>query len=404
MAFNSLNIFKTFFIVGCGIGALVFVIKLIYEYSLNKDSSSLEFRAFHSNTDSVYPSISLCFDLTDIIRNTTEHDETFVEKYREFLSGCERTDGVCNWDASFAKLDYDNITLNLVDYVIGEITEFEDKSQHTYVYRKFPKKGTQVEKKYKEYFGYLGGDRVYTSRRTWEQKCLTLDIPFKKNTKVRYHSILLNNSIFENKRRPKKYDFDVSFHYPHQITRQTSKKYSWTNVSSLLNKTCGDEGECYSYHGSSYTMEFGIDLVTVLERRNTGKHPCIKTSKDDDVALKTKISQEIKCQPSHWKLSSNLTTCENKTQLRTAMDRETNPLLPACKAMERYAFTYAEQSGMGFFSLDLNGFNTTFGIDWNNEEMQEEIVSEIQIHFVGKLAVILHYPDIKLSIFFRLNE
>ena len=81
MAFNALKVFQTFFIVGCSIGALVFVIQLIYEYSLNKDSSSLEFKAFHSDTKAVYPSISLCFDFASIIRNTSEIDKNFVEKY-----------------------------------------------------------------------------------------------------------------------------------------------------------------------------------------------------------------------------------------------------------------------------------------------------------------------------------
>ena len=113
MALDALKVFKTFFIVGCGIGALVFVIQLIYEYSLNKDSSSLEFKAFHSDTNAVYPSISLCFDFASVIRNTSENDKISFEKYQEFLSGCEGTDGDCDWDASFAKLDYDVKLSNL---------------------------------------------------------------------------------------------------------------------------------------------------------------------------------------------------------------------------------------------------------------------------------------------------
>ena len=381
----TLQIFKIAFTIGCVIASLAFVIKLIYEYSLNKDTSSLEFKAFHSDENAVYPSISLCFS-ESIWRNIAGFNDT---KYREFLSGCYTSDdGDCGgtWDASFANVDYDNVTKNLVDYVIGEVTDYADESQDWYSYRKFPEKGKVVEKKITHQYGYTGGNRVYTSRRTAKEKCLTFDIPFKQGKLVRYHSILLNNKIFEDTTRPKKYDFDVSFHYPNQIMRQTSKKYSWTNVSTLLNQSCYESDIC-SYWGSTYTMTFEVDLVSVLKRRNTGKNPCLEDWKHDTTAMKTKISQGIKCQPSHWKLSSNLTTCSNKTQMLAAMLQEEQRQMPSCNTMERYAFGYNEASGLEFFLLSTQEYIDEFGIDWNSEEMLEEVLSEIQIHFVGRNSI-----------------
>ena len=121
----TFQIFKIAFTSGCVIASLAFVIKLIYEYSLNKDTSSLEFKAFHSDENAVYPSISLCFS-ESIWKNIAEFNDT---KYSEFLSGCYTSDdGDCGgtWDASFANVDYDNVTKNLVDYVVGEVTDFAD--------------------------------------------------------------------------------------------------------------------------------------------------------------------------------------------------------------------------------------------------------------------------------------
>ena len=51
---NGFKFFKTFFITGCIVASLVLAVQLIYEYSLNNDTSSVEFKAFHSDENSVY--------------------------------------------------------------------------------------------------------------------------------------------------------------------------------------------------------------------------------------------------------------------------------------------------------------------------------------------------------------
>ena len=131
MGGDPFKIFKAFFIIGCVIGSLIFVIKLVYEYSLNKDTSSLQFKTFHSDKSALYPSISLCF--SDIFKEGFKDEQ----KYKEFLSGCE-DDEDCSWNATYADLEYDDVTLNLVDYVLGERTDIDDDSTKTFVYRKFP--------------------------------------------------------------------------------------------------------------------------------------------------------------------------------------------------------------------------------------------------------------------------
>ena len=130
---HTFQIFKIAFTSGCAIASLAFVIKLIIEYSLNKDTSSLEFKAFHSDENSVYPSVSLCFscDLLPchIFTNNEEEDPdvgiSWNDKYRRFLSGCKTTDefpGPCEngtWDASYADVDYDNVTLRIDNYLLN---------------------------------------------------------------------------------------------------------------------------------------------------------------------------------------------------------------------------------------------------------------------------------------------
>jgi hypothetical protein len=304
--------------------------------------------------------------------------------YEKFLSGCEYNPD-CEWNSALANVDYDNVTTNFLDYIIAEQTTFTDDSSYMYVYKKFPERGTESYNKSKIVYGYTGGNRVYTSRRMGDQKCITLDIPFRKGKRVRFHSILLDETAFEEKKRPKKFSFEISFHYPKQISRQTATKYIWTNVSTLLNKPCdvNETGDSCAYYGSSYTMMFDVDNVSVLKHRATGKKPCIKNWRNDDMEWKSMISQKLKCKPNHWMLPLNSTICNKKEEMKSALLMEEDPNVPSCNNMERYSFSYSEASGLDIFDIGTLNFNDTLGIDWTDKKMSNEIVSEIFIHFVG---------------------
>ena len=139
--------------------------------------------------------------------------------------------------------------------------------------------------------------RVYTSIRRGDKKCITFDIPFKRETKVVSHSILLNNSVFENKRLPK-HGFEVSFNYPNQTLRATAKEHTWKSDRLLLNQGCEeDDGDdpCPSYQNSTYSMIFDIDNISVLKRRNKAHDPCIENWKNDDMEVRSIISKEHNC-------------------------------------------------------------------------------------------------------------
>ena len=372
---------KHCFITGCAIAALILISKCLYEYSLNKDTSSIAFKRFHSDANSLYPSISLCFKEK---LYSLDKEDKFVQSYREFLSGCKDSPD-CIWNSSFANVDYDAVTTNLLDYIITEETTFSDDSKYWYVYKKFPERGTVSYNKTKIFYGYTGSNRVYTSRRMGAQTCITLDIPFKKDKRVSYHSILLDESVFEENKRPKKSDFEVSFHYPKQISRQTATKYIWTNVSKLLNKPCDviENGKSCAYYGSSYTMVFEVDNVSVLKLRATGKRPCIKNWRNDDMEWKSMISRKLKCKPNHWMLPLNSTICSKKEDMKSALFMEEDPNVPSCNNMERYSFDYSETSGLNAFDIGIQEFNDTLGIDWTDENLNNKIFSEIDIHFVG---------------------
>ena len=181
----SVRIFKLFkncFTVACTIIAVYLCITCMHTYILDKDTSSVDFKNFHSDSRSLYPSATLCFTGLQLFLYGKLGYE-FISGYEDFLLGSKFCDfdssleWTCLWNDSFVDTDYDDVTINLLDYVIGESTLFDDGTYTSYVYRKFPEKGIKVADKYKITYGYRGGKRVYSSSRMWNQKCIKFDIP-----------------------------------------------------------------------------------------------------------------------------------------------------------------------------------------------------------------------------------
>jgi hypothetical protein len=342
---------------------------------LDKDTSSIEFKTFHSDPRSLYPSVSLCF------RDNIFGDQ-FIDDYQEFLSGCVYNED-SPWNSSFADKVYDHATIDLVDYVIGEITEFDDQSK--YVYRKFEEREIELTGKPTTIYGYAGGNRVYTSLRMWNEKCVTFDMPFKNGKTINHHSILLNNSVFLDQTRPKSMGFVSLFHYPNQITKKTSKMDSWDSVDKLLNQPCDEElGYSTSYCKSSYTMKFNIDNVSVLKRRNKRDLACIQNWMNYDNEIKFQIFKTLECKPNHWNLSVDLPYCTTQQQMIKSLEVEVNPTIPPCYAIEGYSVQRNEYPGLEEFDMGDYLLQDIFGIKWDTENSTADILSEIFITFGGR--------------------
>ena len=370
------KIFKRIVVIACTIATVYLSVECIIEYIKDNDNSTVTFKNFHQLEDHLYPSISLCL-MSGLFR-------TGYREYQDFLSGCQYN-LECKWNALFSRQDYDAITKNLKNYVIGEITTFENGASDIYVYKKSPNTYTNLKEGQKLFSGYRGGKRVYTSRRKWNQKCLTFDMPFVKGTKIKYHSILLNNSVFPGKTRPK-LGFEIFFHYPNQTIRQTSSKSSWTRDKTLLSHECDatdDEIQSCSYYGSTYTMNFDIDNVSVFKRRNKRMPPCLENWRNDDVEMKSLIAKRLDCKPAHWYLNLNLTNCTTPEAMNQSLLVEERPYIHSCCNIERYSFSYTEMAGLQHFDIGKQAFIDLFNINWDNSDINKETLSEISINFAG---------------------
>ena len=101
------NFFKGCFVLFCIVGGVFMTVYLVYQYTLDKDVSSINFKHFHDTAHNVYPSITLCFG--NRMGGSFFNDLTNSSAYINFLSGCDNDDvrGDCNkWNYGIRYKDF----------------------------------------------------------------------------------------------------------------------------------------------------------------------------------------------------------------------------------------------------------------------------------------------------------
>ena len=404
-----IKLFKNLFYIGCFVAAMYFFGSCIQEYVLNEDTSTVRFKSFHSDENSLYPSLTLCFgDFWNFDFNLKkDYDDPdpefdydtgveFRDAFKQYLSGCEGY-SECTWNKSFENIDYDNVSINLMDYVTAEITVFEDDTTFKYAYPPVLKSESVWNETSQEmiFSDYKGGTRVYTSKRTSDSKCITFDIPFRKGKLVRHHSILLDNTIFQGSGKNRPNDlFQAFFHLPHQTMRKTSKKSTWTDTDKLMDiGNCDDifdydlQTQCRQILPSTYTMVFDVHHILSVSRRNKPKDHCSKNWRHDDIVVLTELAAKVGCKPKHWNTTSNYPVCQEMRSMNY-LHKAVEKVIPveSCYSIERYSYHFVEKTGLDVFNTKKNQeFLDTFRFDWKFREILEidTVVSEVKILFDG---------------------
>ena len=101
------------FDVWCILAAISTISYCIYEYSLDEDSTSVEFQRFDTNKhDQGYPSFTICF-LNQILKAK-------LESYGEQIEASHYLNSLWGylWDPRMHEIDYDLVTMDLNKHVI----------------------------------------------------------------------------------------------------------------------------------------------------------------------------------------------------------------------------------------------------------------------------------------------
>ena len=292
------SIFNKFYLFSCVVATIALITNCFRNFWLDKDTSQITFKTYSTNKDSIYPSLSICFDWP--FRNgDLNHSGGGIDaiSYSKFLSGSF-------WDTSFLNIDYDAVTVDLESYISSINICYSNGGEKVYNYRN--KNGLNSIDDLLP---------IMISSQSSDEKCFTIDLPETKNGTIKGLEIKIKSQIFKDIEAPGllkvlKGNFYVAFHYPSQFLtssiRSSIVRYNIDSVHAESGKS-----------GPLNKIRFNIDHVEVLRRRNKRSEPCHTSWKEDsDEVFKRSLMEKVDCKPPHWKTNKlELKNCSTQQQL-----------------------------------------------------------------------------------------
>ena len=313
--------------------AIVLVLGVFYAFFQNSDITRVEWVEFQSTEERIYPSFSLC--IGDILRND-KLKEYGVDKneYLRFLTGEI-------WDPRLIGIDYHNVSVNLLEDLLA-FEMYEEKfngdivSDRNYLFdRTGPSKAHMVPSFYQDSspaFGLI-------------QKCLTFDIPYEKDKRWSWITVVMNKSIFVSGARPfnSKMNnkdatdvFSVHIHHPGQRYRYSQTKRDWNTL---------EPSKDHNHGKTSYGMKFYISSVEIMKKRNKYRKPCHNDEnlKDDEI-IKENMINNFACNPPYWtnqesRIPSN---CSTQKQIKDFQELSIKDFVTPCRRMSQLTYLYSE--------------------------------------------------------------
>ena len=122
--FELLNFtFKTI----CGIAAVFMVGFWIFNYHENDDVSVIQYVPLDTTTDISYPELSICIAMPFIYQNLSWNSSVDVSavQYNRYLNG------LTSFREEYRRINFDNVTLNLLEYVQNVVIYKRDENETT---------------------------------------------------------------------------------------------------------------------------------------------------------------------------------------------------------------------------------------------------------------------------------
>ena len=385
--FNMVNasfckiVSKTFHMI-CLISAVVLVSWCIHQYRLDLDITEIKLRKYHDHSDDIHPSLTVCYKTPFLdrkfvkynknLKNSSLKANAFILTYKSLIDGGNvyRAPKVSKAKLDeFLKvisgIDYDDVTIGLEDiisklYIRVTITS---ESIDKYVYNVDDHSNLVLNIK----DSYLTDDHLselyhldaYVNARQSNLKCFTFDVPYTKGVVIRELGMRLNTSIFPWIFSPTQMYFTLT--YPKQILRT-----SFGNHIKLSEK---GSPNCY-------TFEIAVGAMEVFKRRNKKLEPCNEDWKDHDAKRLSYITENVGCQPKHWKINSSNQFCNSFEQ----HDKITKELfkqegfMPPCRSVEILKKTTKGTELEGFRCIHSSGSYLNLKVYLDEEAFYKEIV------------------------------
>ena len=292
-----------------------------YQYFLNEDLISLEYKKYYTKEEDVYPILSLCITNPISEKKLKELNASFnASSYLKFLSGEV-------FEPSFLHIDYHSVIKDMKDYIEEDFIRYRNgssialhpdyKSNSNYVYggvvgnenRAFPSK----------YAFFSDGDEFFN--------CYELAMPQERNIKNFWFR--LNSNMFPNGIRPTSYGFLAILHYPNQLLIARTVKHFWPQSRNI---------------NDSYSMQFLIRGVEVIQRRQKQQRNCYENWKEFDIYIKDRHSNNVGCRVPYLDTLYNISMCSTIEQMKKKfyLQADDYGLSPPCREMKKITEKYEE--------------------------------------------------------------
>ena len=363
MKYNKISYFSAFYQFACVIAALALVIWCIKLYLDNEDVSTIYYKKFHSDEDSRYPSISLCFSIVDdSLIDTLGKLGVNYSLYHSFLKGDY-------FSEKASQIPYENITFNPADYLLG-ITMTQEygtngitNKDQNYSYNHITKRQSNLFNDFK-----LIDTDSFNHWYSVIYKCLTIRVPHIKDQHLSWITIVMKKSVFAGNKRPRSIHdgglFLLAIGYPNQRLRFSHRTTTWK--SEITN--------------GSYNMKLQVRGMEVIQHRDKSSEPCNNNWKMYDQQVITATIQENKCIPSYWKNSHQLSfpPCSTSQQMKNFyMDERWNKHIRPCRSMTKISYSLSEYAA------------TKYGLKYGEEYENNHFT--LMLYFPNE-----YYKEIKL--------
>ena len=339
-------VLRYFFNTACFATAFGMTFYWLYRFSRNDDSVQIDVKPLNFQ-EGQYPILSFCLFDPFIESKIKKYNETLtVAEYKMMLLGLSSYKGIEN-------IDIDDVTIDLADFYLGSDIYLRNGSFIQDMYPDALQLLPQVT-----YSGFAFGLFM---------KCIGLD---SKLTNIDSVNLKFNTSIYPEGIRPSSFSLPfstaVAFHLPNQfflIGSTQSMKYTWPNRTQK----------------NTYRMDFSLQQIDILKRRNKRNDPCIPEDTNFDQYVLDNYLEKIGCEASHHRTNKSLKICDlNKKMKKASFDlAKTEIQIKPCTSTSVLTFTYDETDIYGYGSDSF-----IVALDYPNQYKETKMIKAIDIQTV----------------------
>ena len=306
----------------CFASALALTSYWTYVFILDEDLCIVDYKKYYSEERGAFPVLSFCIN-NPISRKKLErvNPNINVSSYMKYLKGQA-------FDSNMFEFEYFSVIKNASDFIEEDFVQYRNGSfvsihpdyhdDETYGKTTTNKRNRRT---FSAYYAFFFLSQFY--------HCYELTVPQDKNIFSFYYRI--NSSIFSSGIREQAYDLLTILHYPNQMLIAGNRKHVWPQRRNFE---------------ESYMMNYQIQGVEVLKRRQARHRPCNENWENYDKEIEKKFTNNIDCRLPYLHRNKEIPICKSKKELQTRFYLQTDyyGVIPPCFEMKRITDQFDEIS------------------------------------------------------------